>query len=382
MHDVSHHERMTRAAAGVAVVAAIAALVMLALILPATARATAADEARSEAEWILRAQLPDGAIANQVDQRAIWPYLSNFAAIGLARAGQLAADQRFTDAAWRWLRWYREHQDTAGFVTDYTVTDGVPASTGGMDSTDAYAGTFLIAVNATWQATGDRERLRELQPGIAAAVAAIAATQTRDGLTWASPSAHVKYLMDQAEAFAGLRSAAMLARALGDPLLEASASSSARRLRAGVRRLWNPRTGAYDWAKHGDGVRQPTNWRVLYPDALQQTWAVAFGLVRGGRARALMRRFAREQPRWDRPEAIARFRRPAGSAPSRVGYWAPAAWAFARVGDARRGRLAARRLRAAALRSGRAWPFTPADAGQLVVLAELPSDAFTRLLGP
>ncbi len=379
MLDVLHRESISRTMAAVLAAAILAAL---AVALPATANATAADEARAEAEWILQAQLPDGAIANQIDQRAIWPYLGNFAAVGLARAGQLAADPRFTDAAWRWLSWYRAHQDAAGFVTDYTVVDGVLGSTGDMDSTDAYAGTFLIAANAAWQATGDLERLRELQPGIAAAVAAIAATQTRDGLTWAKPSAHVKYLMDQAEAFAGLRSAAMLARALSDSELEVRASASARRLRAGVRRLWNPRTGSYDWAVHGDGVRQRTNWRVLYPDALQQAWAVAFGLVHGRRARALMRRFAREQPRWDRPEATARFRRGEGSARAAVGYWAPAAWAFARVGEQRRGRLASRRLRAAALRANRAWPFTPADAGQLVVLAERPGNVLSRLLGP
>lgn len=357
--------------------AALAVVALMALGV-AAARATVVDEANADADWILQTQLPDGAIANQVDRAAIWPYLSNFAAIGLSRATQLTGDPRYADGAWRWLSWYRAHQDASGFVTDYTVAGEQQASTGDMDSTDAYAGTFLVAANAAWQATGDLERLRELEPGIVAAVAAIQATQRSDGLTWAKPGVHVKYLMDQAEAFAGLRSAAMLGGVLGNAPLVDRASGSARRLRTGVRRLWNPRRGAYDWAVHAHGVRQPTNWHVLYPDALQQTWAVAFGLVRGERARALMRRFAREQPRWDRPAAIARFR----SGPRSVGYWAPAAWAFARVGDLPRSRLAARRLRRAALARGRAWPFTPADAGQLVMLADVPADALSRLLGP
>jgi len=352
------------------------------LMAPAPAQASAVDEARADAEWILRAQLPDGAIASQLDQRMIWPYLSNFAAIGLARAGQITADPRYSDAAWRWLSWYRSHQDASGFVSDYQVDAGVASSTGDMDSTDAYAGTFLIAVNAAWQATGDLPRLRELEPGVVAAVAAIEATQTSDGLTWAKPTARVKYLMDQAEAYAGLRAAATLARTLSNAGLESRAATSARRVRAGVQRLWNPRRGAYAWAKHGDGARQQTNWNVLYPDAIQQTWAVAFGLVRGARAEALMRRFAREQPRWDRAGSIARFRRPGGWALRAVGYWAPAAWAFARVGDDRRSRRASGRLRAAALRAGRVWPFTPADAGQLVMLGDRPGETLTRLLGP
>jgi hypothetical protein len=355
--------------------AATAALLMA---LPSAAHGTPADEARADAEWILQAQLPDGAIANQLDRALIWPYLGNFAAVGLSRAGQITGDSRFADAAWRWLAWYGAHEDGAGVVTDYAVVDGQPASTGEMDSTDAYAGTFLIAANAAWRATGDLVRLSGLALGIAGAVTAIGATQTADGLTWAKPSSHVKYLMDQAEAYGGLRAAAMLARALGDGALEQRASAAAIRLRAGVRDLWNPRRGAYDWAKHGNGVRHPTDWHILYPDALQQTWAVAFGLVRGTRARALMRRFAREQPRWDRPSAIARF----ASGHHAVGYWAPAAWAFARVGDRRRSRLAARRLREAATGAARAWPFTPSDAGQLIVLADAPDDVLSGLLGP
>jgi len=223
-----------------------AIVVTLLMTLPATGHATFADEARADADWILQAQLPDGAIANQLDQAQIWPYLSNFAAVGLSRASQITGDARYSDGAWRWLSWYQVHQDPRGFVTDYTVAAGLPASTGDMDSTDAYAGTFLIAANAAWQATGDLARLRALEPGIVAAVAAIGATQRSDGLTWAKPTVHVKYLMDQAEAFAGLRSAAMLAGTLANPALRKRASAAARRLRAGVRRLWNPRNGAYD----------------------------------------------------------------------------------------------------------------------------------------
>lgn len=345
---------------------------------PAVARAHVADEVRSDADWILQAQLPDGAIATQIERTAISPYLSNFAAVGLARAAQLTGDPRYADAAWRWLSWYRAHQDRSGFVTDYAIAGGQPSSARDMDSTDAYAGTFLMAAGAAWQATGDVPRLRELEPGVVAAVAAIEATQRPDGLTWAKPAAHVKYLMDQAEAYAGARSAVAIARALANAALRRRAAAIAVRLHAGVRRLWNPRRGAYDWAVHPGGVRQPTNWRVLYPDALQQAWAVAFGLAGGARARGLMRRFAREQPRWDQPASIARFR----SRHRAVGYWAPAAWAFARVAELRRSRLAARRIRRAAIGAGRAWPFTVADAGQLVVLADPSRDALTRLLGP
>jgi hypothetical protein len=180
-------------------------------------------------------------------------------------------------------------------------------STGDMDSTDAYAGTFLLAARAALRVSGDRARLATLRAGIGGAVRAIEATQDRDGLTWAKPTWRVKYLMDQAETYAGLRAASELARALGDEALAVRTTDDAERLRAGVAGLWNPATGAYDWARHDGDARQRTNWTLLYPDALQQMWAVAFGLVDQRRGAWLVARFDAAQPRWDRPLATALY---------------------------------------------------------------------------
>ena len=58
-----------------------------------------------------------------------------------------------------------------------------------------------------------------------------------------------------------------------------SAQRSSSASRSGFATLWNSRTQSYDWAVHEDGFHQPTNWSLLYPDALQQAWVVAFGLV-------------------------------------------------------------------------------------------------------
>jgi hypothetical protein len=317
-----------------------------------------------DAGWILRAQLPDGAIATHLDHAAVWPYLGNFAAIGLVEAARQTGDGRYLQAAWRWLAWYQAHQDARGFVTDYRRSGGAMVSTGDMDSTDAYAGTFLVAARAALRVSGDRARLRTLRAGIGGAVRAIEATQDRDGLTWAKPGWRVKYLMDQAETYAGLRAAGELAGAAGDGALAARAADDARRLRAGVATLWDPSTGAYDWAKHADGARQRTDWRLLYPDALQQVWAVAFGLVDPARGAGLVARFDAAQPRWDRPASTALYDKGRRA----VGYWAPAGWAFARAGRPERARAAAGRIRAAATAAGRRWPFTPSDAAQLVVL--------------
>lgn len=320
---------------------------------PAPAFAPATVEAvRAEADWALQAQLADGALGHYVDRVKVWPYLANFTAIGLARATEVTGDARYVAAAWRWLAWYQASQDGQGFVTDYTVVGGVPVSTGDMDSTDAYAGTFLLAVRRAYRATGDKATLRSLQAGITNAVRAIEATQDTDGLTWAKPTWKVKYLMDQAETLAGLRAAAELAATLGDGALAQRVSADATRMQTGIDGLWNTATGAYDWAVHETGVRTPTNWTVLYPEALQQAWAVAFGAVPKDRAKTLMARFGAEQPRWDQPPD----------------YWPVAGWAYLRIGDTARAGAAATAIQNKAAATARAWPYTPANAGQLIGL--------------
>jgi hypothetical protein len=316
-----------------------------------------------DARWILQAQLPDGAIANYVDQRAIWPYLSNFAAMGLARATEVSGHAEFAAASWRWLHWYQAHEDSNGFVTDYTVNAGSPVSTGDMDSTDAYAGTFLMAVRDTYQATRDSSQLASLRPGIVGAINAIEATQDSDGLTWAKPSWHVKYAMDQAETYGGLAAAAQVASVLGDSALANRASSDATRMRNGFAKLWNPATRAYDWAVHDDGYHHPTDWAVLYPDALQQAWVVAFGLADPSHVKTLVSHFTKVHPQWDQPASTDRYDTGVGP----VGYWSPAGWALGQV-KPRGTSAAAQSVRQAALAAGRAWPFTPSDAGQLIVL--------------
>src|SRR5207302_10620195 len=99
------------------------------------------------------------------------------------------------------------------------------------------------------------------------AVGAIEATFGTDGLTWAKPTLHVKYLMDNAEAWGGLLAAVKLAAALRDTGLEARAAHDAERERVGIESLWNPTTNTYDWAKHENGATAKVDWSIYYPDA-------------------------------------------------------------------------------------------------------------------
>jgi hypothetical protein len=242
------------------------------------------------------------------------------------------------------------------------MTNGSLTSTGDMDSTDSYAGTFLLAARDTYKATSDLTKLKGLATGIAGAVRAIEATQDVDGLTWAKPAWHVKYLMDQAEAYAGLLAAVDIAKAIGNTTLSQQAASDASRMKAGVDKLWNSVVAAYDWAIHDTGARQPTNWGVIYSDALQQAWAVAFGLVDSTRAPSLVTKFNTVQPNWALPAATALF----SSGQGIVGYWPAAGLAFNAVNNAV-GTTAVGTIRSGALAANRAWPYTTGNAGQLIL---------------
>ena len=327
----------------------------------ATALLTA--DVRADADWILSSQLADGSIANYSDKLAVWPYLSNFAALGLVRATAVTGDKKYLNATWRWLEWYQAHQDARGFVTDYHVVNGQLVSTGFMDSTDSYAGTFLLAVREAYRQRGEIAKVKGLAAGITRAVAAIEATQQSDGLTWAKPSWRVKYLMDQAETYSGLVAASELARLIGNRSLADRATDNAKRMKAGVDALWNPATTAYNWAVHENGVRLPNRWSVLYSDSLQQAWAVAFGMVDPSRAAALAQLFTVSQPNWAKPLDVALF----DSGTQTVGYW-PMAGLGLRLAGNPAGALGTATIRAGSMTTGRAWPFTTGNAGQLILL--------------
>jgi hypothetical protein len=333
-----------------------------------TADAAAVTKVRAETTWIRGAQLPDGAIEVSPGTDTIAPYGANYAALGLARAASMLHDQADADAAWRWLAWYQAHQDAAGFVTDYIAHGNTETSTQAYDSTDAYAATFLNAAAATWQADPDLTRLRALAPGIGRAVSAIEATLMANGLTRASPGYQGELLMDNAEVYGGLRSAATLATDLSEPALAARATADARSIAAGVASLWNRAAGGFGWATSLHGTTTAPRWTVLYPDAMENVWAVAYGLASPAQAASILSHLGRQQPRWAEPDQTAASVVGDGIAQQPVGYWAVAGWAFTLDGQRSRAFRAAATIDSGRAAQARTWPFTVGDAGELIAL--------------
>jgi hypothetical protein len=357
----------------VASVVTVVAATVIGLSSARVATATTDDEA----EWILTSQLPDGAIAQYSDFTRINPYLGNYAAMGLVRAWAQTGNTAYVDAAERWFAWYQSHMDVDGYVTDYDLGPGpdyVETSTGSEDSTDAYAGTLLLVLYQL-QRQGAAGRLRLQAYGALAtkAAAAVISTQQSDGLTWAKPSYEVKFLMDQAEAFAGLKAASKIARVFHDKALAATTGAAAKALRDGLDTMWDPATGFYRRAKLSDGTLDTTTWSYYYPDAASEAWVVAVGnflspkrLIRASRARTLLATFTTTWPEWTQPDATVAFRDPPGT--GRVDYWPLIGGALSAVHRKVEGLAGAQAIETYAAGSARAYPFVVASAGQLLLL--------------
>jgi hypothetical protein len=322
-----------------------------------------ADIARREADWILRSALDGGALSQYPDRSFVNPYLANYAALGLARATLSTCDDRYVEAAWRHLAWYASAMDQRGYVHDQSVVNGQPRVANSMDSTDAYAGTFLAALSEAFRADPDLPRLTTFRPAIARAIGAIASTTRPNGLTDALPTWPVVYLMDQAETVAGLDSAVGLARKLGDDALANDAAARGKQLRTSVEQLWNPAQGSYDWAVHRTGVRTTTSWATAYPDVMQQGWITGWRVVDPQRLIILDQRVRFAVPHLEQPGSLATIDGRRG----RLGFWPVALWATAGR-DSAVGASWARELEHAADNSQRAWPFNVGIAGQLIVL--------------
>lgn len=336
--------------------------------------------ATEDADWIMSAVLNDldmrGALTNYPGGEAIRPYQANIATFGLSRATQITGNTAYVNAVWNYLTWYANHLDGSGYMHDYDKINGVwtaapnSVSTNPYDSTDAYAGTFLLAVRAAYIANPDVAKLAELHTAIEQAVDAIHSTQQADGLTWAVPDFYqVKLLEDNIESYQGLLAAQILADILDDNVLYDKAASYAVAMAAGLETLWSPVNNYYYWAKHNYGALQATDWTILSPDTMEQIWTISFNFSTGSRASSLLSSLETYQPNWDQPATTGNYD------VTLMG------WAYYLTGNTSRAQQAATSIRSAALATNRNWPFTPMAAGELIIL-ETNGEALAVVLSP
>lgn len=215
------------------------------------------------------------------DNRTINPYIVNIIAIYEMNK------QRHIGEVKDYILWYFDHlnypdQDgLTGTIYDYQIDKtGKEISTGDYDSVDGYAGTFLYLLNQYHHRTGDNGFIDERWEKIKDIAYLIPYLQNEDGLSRARLKSknNVKYLMDNCEAFAGMKSFNELAARTGrvaDPFYR----ETEKNIRNGVlETLYNSDRKNFYWAID-DNVKSISNWSAVYPDALAQIFPIYFGLL-------------------------------------------------------------------------------------------------------
>lgn len=239
-------------------------------------------------------QLPNGALlsdpVSSPNENWLMPYYSNLAVLGWLKG--VAATRETSDFAKirRWLTWYAQFMNPDGTLYDYTYANGTLTSRNTYDSSDSYAATYLEAIHEYVKTTGELRVAKSLfARGIQRAVRAIMLTYQSDGLTWARPDYHVKFLMDNIEVYRGLNAAAEVARRIPHPSDASDWQQRAQRTyNALTTLLWLPSQQYYAWGLHTNGALE-TRLSEWYPDVMAQLMAIAW-LPRTSRHETLYQR--------------------------------------------------------------------------------------------
>jgi hypothetical protein len=215
------------------------------------------------------------------DSRTINPYIVNIIAIYEMNK------QRHINEVKNYIQWYFDHlnypdQDgLTGTIYDYQMNKtGKEIATSDYDSVDGYAGTFLYLLNLYHRRTGDKGLIDKHWEKIKDIAYLIPHLQSEDGLSRARLKIkdNVKYLMDNSEAFAGIKSFNELAGRTGrarDPFYLETETN----IKNGIlETLYNIDMKNFYWAVD-DKVKHTSDWSILYPDALAQIFPIYFGLL-------------------------------------------------------------------------------------------------------
>lgn len=233
----------------------------------------------NEFDYLLSLQDENGIIAQTPGLDHSIPYFSNMAALAML------SDSRGFEPVRRYMDWYLRHinrPDKFGFygtMYDYRKQGGNWVATHDYDSADSYAATFLTLVFNYATATGDTSFVEDNLQGIVDVAEVLIKLQDKDGLIWAKPKYYVKFLMDNAENYRGLRDAELLMHYFGRADLAERYGQAASLVAQGMeKKLWLEDQQVYAWALYGRWWQRVPK-KKWYPDTIGQIYPVVFGVV-------------------------------------------------------------------------------------------------------
>ena len=254
-----------------------------------------------------------------------------------------------------------------------TVVPGDPRLDRYNDATDSAAATFFCVLRDYVRAGGSERSLK--QPGRRDKVVALAKTllalQQPDGLFWAKANYKAKYLEDNCEVYAGLLALKdLFDLTYLDSKGSLTASIASKALKAGmIKELWDGKS-LWKVARFEDGKLQTADLNRWYPDMQCQFWPVLFGVVEAGSAQAKAVKLALQQ-HWS---GQGHTNWATDALTINGGFVnADAAYGALLLGLRSDAAIYLKTVEAAKFGSARAdqnfgWPYTPLDAGWMLLL--------------
>jgi hypothetical protein len=315
------------------------------------------------------------------------PYLANLAVPGLVAAGP-----HYYPMAKAYLGWYLRHVQwpdpfgVHGTVCDYRINvvtgvetyidgSGNPTDTCYYDSSDGYAGTFLLAMKAYAKANPADSDWVAAQGYLLESIAnVIEATRQSDGLTWAKPDWHAKYLMDNVESQQGLAAMSWLEQhAMHDVSKAKYWAGEAQVVADAIQaKLYLPGVGMYandtDSAIVCAAGGTCPDWDTWYPNgqdnstAAGQAWPLWAKLGDTPQRKKIQAQFVAHWPQWTSSCEPAPAATPCTGTP-----WAVLAYTATVMGDPTGAATYVTNARATWGANGRPWPWTVADSGWLAL---------------
>lgn len=183
-----------------------------------------------------------------------------------------------------YINWYFAHlnypdkYDMTGTIYDYVVSDGQECATRKYDSAGAYSGVFLNLLNRYVATTGDKKILKDNWKKIEDIAYTIVYMQdTDDALMRSLPTTDQKKLIDNCEAYGGIKAYNQLRRFLA---MEDSKyyCGKEKELKSAIMSLYRPEGGSFVWLIE-DGSYYECDWETYYPDAYSQLLPVYYGVL-------------------------------------------------------------------------------------------------------
>ncbi len=313
------------------------------------------------------------------------PYSGNLAVRSLLLSQQPGS----VAVAERWIRWYFDHlnptsaADGVPFEHFYledgsgetvTVVPGDPRLDRYNDATDSAAATFFSVLRAFLHAGGSKAILLvpESKLRLHKMAGALYALQQPDGLFWAKANYRAKYLEDNCEVFEGLVALKEIENQVyyANPAGVGRCELALQKLKHGIITELGSPDGIWKVTKFEDGKIQTPDTDRWYPDMQCQLWPVLFGVVDAASAPAQKTKILLQtrwggngRPNWSTDALTVN----GGFVNADVAYGA------ALLGLRSEARTYLKTVEAAKFPGAQApqrfaWPFTPLDAGWMLLL--------------